>query len=57
MLNPDMQLVFGEFPDNSMIDYAKIDLGALKSDTGFAPSADFVDSIRKTAEWVKTLNR
>lgn len=55
-LSPDMQLVFGEFPDNSMIDYSKIDLGALEQDTGFAPSTNFSDNIRKTAAWVKTLN-
>ncbi len=54
ILNPDCPLLFGEYPDvPSGVDYANIDLDALYNDTGFECKADFEESIRKTAEWLK----
>lgn len=56
VLAPDMELTFGEYPDEPALDYSLLDLNALYDDTGFTCSADFEDSIRKTAEWVNTLD-
>ena len=51
---PDVPLLFGEYPDdNSSRNYSKIDLDALYRDTGFECTADFRESILKTAAWVK----
>ena len=56
ILAPDVELLFGEFKDAQNIDYSLIDLDALYRDTGFECKADFEQSIKRTAEWVKTLN-
>ena len=53
---PNVELRFGEFPDDSQRDYSKINLNALYDDTGFECKADFKESILKTAEWIKSLN-
>ncbi len=51
---PEVPLLFGAYPDdNSSRNYAKIDLDALYRDTGFECTADFKESILKTAAWVK----
>ena len=47
-------LEFGYYPDDGYIDYSEIDLNALYQDTGFECKADFDDSIRKTAAWLKS---
>ncbi len=56
IINPDSDLLFGEFKDSVNMDYNQIDLNALYNDTGFECKCDFKESILKTAEWVKTLN-
>lgn len=53
IINPDMNLVFGEYRDNLDMDYSVIDTDALHNDTGFECKADLRESILKTAEWVK----
>ena len=53
-VNPDVELRFGEFPDDSNRDYSRIDLDALYNDTGFECAADFKESIMKTAEWLRS---
>jgi nucleoside-diphosphate-sugar epimerase len=53
ILCPTLKLEFGGFPDESYIDYSKIDLNVLANDTGFKPECDFKCSILKTAEWVR----
>lgn len=55
IINPNMELVFGEYEDTLDMDYSLIDLDALYNDTGFECKADFKESILKTAEWVETL--
>lgn len=51
---PDVPLLFGAYPDDDSIrNYDKIDMDALYRDTGFECTADFKDSILRTAEWVK----
>ena len=54
IVSPGADLEFGYYPDDGYIDYSKIDLNALYQDTGFECKADFVDSIRKTAAWLKS---
>ena len=54
IVSPGPDLEFGYYPDDGYIDYSKIDLNALYQDTGFECKADFVDSIRKTAAWLKS---
>lgn len=56
ILNSKSELKFGEFNDDTYIDYSKYDLNALHEDTGFECKADFRESIIKTAEWVRSLN-
>ena len=52
-VNPDIELRFGVYPDDSNRNYEKIDLDALYNDTGFECKADFKESILKTAKWIK----
>lgn len=53
VINPDIELKFGEYKDVQNIDYSMIDLEALYRDTGFECKSDFKESILKTAKWVK----
>lgn len=57
ILNPKMELIFGEFKDNLDMDYNLVNLEALYHDTGFECKADFKQSILKTAQWLKNINR
>lgn len=52
-VNKNVSLNFGEFEDNSYIDYSRINLDELYSDTGFECQCDFKESIIKTANWIK----
>lgn len=56
ILNPEINLKFGVYPDTTKLDYNQINIHALYQDTGYSPKADFRESILKTAEWVKSLN-
>ena len=55
VLAPEMDLVFGEYPDGAPIDYSLIDVDALYNDTGFECRADFEESIRMTAKWLANM--
>lgn len=55
-INPSVRLNFGAYPDDNQIDYSKVDLSELYSDTGFEPSSDFKKSIMETAKWVDDEN-
>lgn len=48
----EAELLFGAYEDDAYIDYTKIDLDALFRDTGYACTAGFDESIRKTASWL-----
>lgn len=50
---PNVELKFGEYMDNQQIDYSKVDLDLLFKDTGFECKADFKETIKRTAEWVR----
>lgn len=53
VLAPEAELQFGDYEDRGYIDYSMIDLERLYCDTGFECKADFAESIRKTAQWLK----
>ena len=55
-INPDAELRFGEYEDSLNMDYGNTDLEALYRDTGFECTADFVQTIREQAEWLKSIN-
>ena len=54
IVNPSINLLFGQYKDTSNMDYSKIDLDALYNDTGFECTADLRESILKTAHWLKS---
>lgn len=56
VINPEVELKFGEYKDVQKIDYDCIDLDALYRDTGWECMADFNSTMMKTAEWYKTNN-
>lgn len=51
-INPNVELEFGEYQDDSYIDYSKMNLEELYMDTGFECGNDYKESIIKTAEWL-----
>lgn len=53
ILSPKTELGFGEYPDAPSLDYGLVDLDVLYCDTGFQCEADFDESIRRTAQWLK----
>lgn len=53
VLAPNLELIFGEYPDSPTLDYSLMDLDALYRDTGFECRADFAESIRRSAAWLK----
>lgn len=54
IVNPGVQLRFGEYHDTSNLDYTKIDLDSLYLDTGFECRASLKESILKTVQWLKS---
>lgn len=52
IVSPNMKLVFGEFEDNSFIDYSNINTYELYEDTDYLPSSNFKESILKTVAWL-----
>ena len=55
-INPDAELRFGEYEDSLNMDYSNTDLDALYNDTGFECTADFAETIREQAEWLKSID-
>jgi len=53
IINPKINLKFGEYQDNVTMDYSKIDIDDLYKDTGFEIKSNFEDTIKKTAKWIK----
>ena len=49
---PEVELTFGTLEDTTAMDWTLIDRDALYRDTGFVCTADFEESIRKTARWL-----
>jgi nucleoside-diphosphate-sugar epimerase len=55
-INPQAELRFGEYQDSLNMDYSYTDLDALYNDTGFECKADFKETIREQAEWLKSID-
>ncbi|MDR1533430.1 MAG: UDP-galactopyranose mutase [Clostridiales bacterium] len=53
IVNSDITLNFGAYPNSTALDYSDVDLGNLYNDTGFECKSDFRESILKTAKWIK----
>jgi hypothetical protein len=56
ILNPGLEIVFGEIPGKFQIDYSLVDINAVYEDTHYLCRSDFLESILKTAEHVKKMN-
>lgn len=56
IIDPSIQLTFGDFPDDNKIDFSLIDREELTKDTGWTIKTSFKDSIIKTANWIKVSN-
>ncbi len=56
ILNPGLEIKFGEVPDSFVIDYSQVEIDGVYRDTGYRCNSDFAQCIRKTAEHVKTLS-
>lgn len=50
---PEVPLFFGTLQDRTVTDYSLTDRDALYRDTGFECTADFEESIQRTAAWLK----
>lgn len=53
ILNPKMDIVFGEIKDSFEIDYSLVDINSVYEDTDYTCNSDFKTCVLKTAEWVK----
>lgn len=49
---PRIKLCWGEYDDNSFIDYSQIEISSLFKDSGFIFKTDFEESILNTAAWI-----
>ncbi len=56
ILHSKSELKFGEYKDETFVNYTDFDLDALYNDTGFECKSNFRESILKTAEWLKARN-
>lgn len=52
IINPTVELKFGEFKDSLNLDYSFVDLDMLYNDTGFECSLDFKKQILETSNWI-----
>ena len=55
-LSSKSELLFGSYPQNNYVDYSQFDLDALYNDTGFEVTTSFAESIRETADWIKSIS-
>lgn len=55
-VDPNIAIGLGELPFNGVsLSYTEFDINAVKNDTGFVPSIDFKEGIKKTIEWLKEI--
>ena len=53
-VDPHIEIGLGEIPFNGVqLNYREFDIEALKRDTGFEPSVDFINGIRHTIAWLR----
>lgn len=53
IINPNVELKFGEYKDPLNLDYSYVDLDMLFNDTGFECSKGFRGQIIETCDWIK----
>ena len=53
IVNPNIKLKFGEYPEDNLIDYSLIDRQLLNKDTGWSPAANFEETVIITAKWIQ----
>lgn len=53
IVNPNVQLKFGEYKDPLNMDYSNVDLDLLYKDTGCECTSDFESTVKKTVSWIK----
>jgi nucleoside-diphosphate-sugar epimerase len=53
IVNPNVELRFGEYKDTLNMDYSYVNLDLLYKDTGYEAGANFPKTIRQTVEWMK----
>lgn len=53
IVNPDVELRFGEYKDSLNMDYTMIDLDLLYKDTGYECVSDFSETVKETIKWMK----
>ncbi|WP_276962595.1 NAD(P)-dependent oxidoreductase [Bacteroides graminisolvens] len=53
---PGAEIRFGTYNEDFHVDYTSVDVTKLYRDTGYQPKWKFVDAVKATAEWVKTLD-
>lgn len=51
ILNPKIELIFGEIENSFLIDYSLVELNSVYEDTDYEGGTDFEEAILKTAEW------
>lgn len=57
-IDPSLQLGLGEIPYGPLqVMHLQADISALQKDTGFAPATDFAIGIRKTIEWIRSVDK
>ena len=55
-IDPSLSLGFGEIPyGEKQVMHLEADISALKADTGFEPHTDFKIGIRKTIDYVRSV--
>ncbi|MCM1161408.1 MAG: NAD(P)-dependent oxidoreductase [Roseburia sp.] len=55
ILNPKVELVFGEIESSFLIDYSLVDLNSVYEDTDYVCKTDFKEAVLKTADWIKEI--
>ena len=53
ILHSESRLFFGEWIEDTYVDYSALDLEKLNRDTGFECKVGFEESIRWTEAWLK----
>lgn len=53
---PEAEIRLGTYHEDFHVDYTSVDVTKLYRDTGYQPKWNFDDAVKKTAEWVATLD-
>lgn len=57
VIDPSIELGIGDMAYNGVsLSYKEFDIIAVKNDTGFVPEHTFIDGIRETVNWIKSID-